>query len=358
MSERRPDQGRDHRAIAVLTALAFGCATVRVPAGQIANPIPVHNGVAEPQIALVVEDSKGVDPAESARASAAARAALATAVAEQGAVDGDALLVVRAQGVTRTPSRRADQHLAVAGIVVGAVVVVAAVVVAVVATRGKGAQGAKATAPRPAPAAASAPKAAPAPVRAAPAPAPVRAAPAPAPVRVAPAPPPAGDIARPARFRPAPAPGVVPVPAAGGSPHGGADIAVGVWIDAYGTPAPPPSPTLVGHDVVEPPAARVAAAWDAPPAPGEAAPVDAAAPLAFISLAPPAPLEVEPRGFFAGDELLLELVLVDRRDGTPLWKKVVHCDVDPTDARAVKDALRKAMAEGTWMPATDLAPRS
>jgi hypothetical protein len=351
MPEPHPDPRRDLRAIAVLTALAFGCATVRVPAGQIADPIPVRDGVAEPQVALVIEDSKGVDPAESARATQAARAALAAAGAEQGAVDGNAILVVRAQGVTRTPSRRSDQRLAVAGIVAGAVVVVAAAVVAVIATRGKGSGGSRV--PKPAPKAAAAPASAPRPSPApAPrgAPAPVRAAPSPAPSPGAPQAP-----ARPAGgFRPAPAPGAGPVVAGDGHVHGGVDVSVGFWIDAHGQPAPPPTPTLVGHDVVEP-AALAAASWDAPSAPRELA-ASEPEPLQAISLAPPEPINLEPRGFFAGDELLLELVLVDRRDGTPLWRKVSHRrDVNPTDARAVKDALRAALAEGTWMPATDLA---
>ena len=64
---------------------------------------------------------------------------------------------------------------------------------------------------------------------------------------------------------------------------------------------------------------------------------------------------MEARGFFAGDELLLELVLVDRRDGTPLWTKVVRREVDPCDARAVRKVVDAALAEGEWLPATSLA---
>jgi hypothetical protein len=151
------------------------------------------------------------------------------------------------------------------------------------------------------------------------------------------------------------APGAMPVLAGGGHAYGGVDVSAGFWIDANGAPAAPPTPALVGHDVVEP-AAIPATSWDVPPGPIDVGANEPAPALQSIWLAPPEPINLEPRGFFAGDEILLELVLVDRRDGTPLWRKVSHRrDVDPTDPRAVKDALRAALAEGTWMPAADLA---
>jgi hypothetical protein len=340
---------RGLRALAVLTALTFGCATVRVPASGIADRIPVRDGVAEPQLALYVEGSKTVDPAEARRASEAARTALEAAVKEHAQVDGDTLLVVRAQGVTRTPGRRTDQKLAMAGMVVGAVVVVVAAVVAVVASRGKGG-GAK-TAAKPATARAGA-----APPAAAPRPAAVRPAAAPRPAAVRPAAAPAPAVVRPSpapRPLPAPAPLRPPIARDGGPAYVGPNVSIGIgfWIDAYGGPAPAPyaadwSPAPEPLPEEPPPSG-----WDVAPAPPAPA-----APLEAVWLAAPKPLVPEARGFFAGDELVLELVLVDRRDGTPLWSKVVQTDVDPTDAAAVRRVVSAALGSGDWMPATDLIP--
>ncbi len=67
--------------------------------------------------------------------------------------------------------------------------------------------------------------------------------------------------------------------------------------------------------------------------------------LAEVSLPPPRPLDVADRGFFAGDALRLELVVVDPRNGTPLWTKVVEGNVDPRDARAVRRLLDRALAD-------------
>lgn len=303
------------RAAALLTFVCFGCATVRVPSGAISEPIPVRDGVAEPQVALWIEDTKGADPAATLRASAAARAALAQALEGRTDFEGDAMLVVRAQGVTRTPARRKDQKLAVAGLVVGSVAVVAAVVAIAVATKGKGVRG---KAPASA-AAAPAPKVA------------SGARPAPRPGGARPSAPP--------RARPS-----------DGRRHGvGVWPAIGVHVDAavpLSTPGstwtPPPPPAAAGTD----------------PDAGGAAPDggDRGASVEAISLARPQPLPVDARGFFAGDEIMLELVLVDRHDGTPLWTKVVRREVDPCDARAVRRVVDDALAGGEWLPAASLAP--
>jgi hypothetical protein len=339
-----------------VTALALGCATVRTPAGRIAEPVPVRDGRAEPQVLIWVEDKHAVDPAAAARTADAAQAALAAAVAEQGALEGDAMLVVRAQGVTRTPSRRTDQKLAVAGMVVGAVVVVAVTIVAIVASRGKSG-GSKPSAAK-APAAAPRPPAAAAPRGRPPAPRPAAAAgarPAAAPApRLAPAAAPGGrggplpaPAPRLAGSRPAPAPAAAPwrgpYPAA--PSYGGGwflDFQVGLWLDAtpYRGPYAAAEPPAL---LTEPPAA------DATPLPPADARVDA------VSLRPPPPLALERRDFFSGDELLLELVIVDRRDGLPLWRKVARKSVDPTDAPAVRRAFGEALAEGEWLPASDVA---
>jgi hypothetical protein len=134
------------------------------------------------------------------------------------------------------------------------------------------------------------------------------------------------------------------------------DVAAGFWIDALGEPAPPPRAQAARADGAYLPEGRVVHE-----APREVEPVGAAgvAAIAQVSLAPPPPLAVDARGFFARDELLLELVLVDRSSGTPRWKKVVHAGVDPTDAAAVRRVVHAAVTQGGWEPAADLAsPRS
>ncbi|HEY6098856.1 MAG TPA: hypothetical protein VIW03_05475 [Anaeromyxobacter sp.] len=282
------------RRVAFVTLFAFGCATVRVPASTMAGTVPVRGGVAEPQIELWVESGRKVSEAESAEASAKARAALESALARVSAPQGDAVLVVRAQGVARTPSRRADQRAAVAGLVVGAVVVVAAVVVLLVATHGKGGGASRTT--------------------------PDRAAPAPRPPPMA--------------VRPAPLPGR--------AAPGGPAIHVGV---IAGNDVPPPGAFSSAEDLEAwPPQGRDPQV----PAPDATAPAEHAA----ITLPPPPPLDLRDRGFFEGDTLRLELVVVDRRDGTPLWTKVVDGAVDPRDAHAVEQLLGDAVADGYgWIPA-------
>ena len=301
----RPRAPAGLRRVAVLTLFGFGCATVRVPASTITGTVPVRGGVAEPQLELWVESGKNVSPAESAEATAQARAALQAATSHLSAPQGDSLLVVRAQGVTRTPSRRADQHAAIAGLVVGAVVVVAAVVVVLASGKGGGGGGSKvARAPRPAG------------VR--PAPAPVRAAPLPG------AP------------RPVPTPLVVLAPS---RPH----VDVGLYA-GFDVPPPAPDPAVPMHYVVSGPQAPAPPQTLAHPPPGEE--------VAAISLPPPSPLDVDKRGFFAGDTLRLELVVVDRKLGTPRWTKIVDAKVDPRDAQAVEKVLRDATADGSgWVPA-------
>jgi hypothetical protein len=72
--------------------------------------------------------------------------------------------------------------------------------------------------------------------------------------------------------------------------------------------------------------------------------------LQVVALEPPPRLPVESRGFFQGDSLLLELVLVDRHSGRPLWRKTVERDVDPRNAPQVRAMLDEALAVGAWTP--------
>jgi hypothetical protein len=283
------------RHLAVLTLFAFGCATVRAPASTIHETVPVKGGAAEPQLELWLESGRAVSPAESAEATAQAKAALESALARAPSPQGDTLLVVRAQGVARTASRRTDQRAAVAGLVVGAVVVVAAVVAVLVASHGKGGGS-------------SAPRIA------------SSARPTPVP-RVAP-------VRAPPVFVPRPAHPVIAVDVSAGIeiPPPGGEPPPGQWAYAEPPPAwgaePPPQP------------------WTPPRDP------------ATVTLPPPPPIELDRRGFFEGDTLRLELFVVDRRSGAPLWIKVVDGEVDPRDARAVEQLLSGALADTTgWNPA-------
>jgi hypothetical protein len=54
---------------------------------------------------------------------------------------------------------------------------------------------------------------------------------------------------------------------------------------------------------------------------------------------------VEERGFFEGDALTLELTMVDRVSGEPRWVKWVETETDPCDRAAVRQVLRRALAE-------------
>jgi hypothetical protein len=71
-------------------------------------------------------------------------------------------------------------------------------------------------------------------------------------------------------------------------------------------------------------------------------------------LPPLVPLDVESRGFFADDFVRVELLLVDRSSGAPLWVKVVEAESDPRDASRVKELIDRALDEpGGWQPLPD-----
>jgi hypothetical protein len=119
------------RTTALVTVLAFGCATARpAPPGP---PAPAIGRVAlaEPQLELWMEGTRPIDPKESARALAASRVALAEAVAGRG-LDGVAepeqLLVVRSRAIKRTDERKRAQVWSAVGIVFVVVAIVVAVV--------------------------------------------------------------------------------------------------------------------------------------------------------------------------------------------------------------------------------------
>jgi hypothetical protein len=306
-----PSRRRGLRAVALVSAAALSCATVRVPASGIPPSVTVRGDVADPQVELWIESGEHVSPQEAAKAAADARAALEQALASRNLGAGEQLLVVRAQGVSRTRSHRTDQKAAVAGIVVGAVAVIAIVVVVLVASQGKGGGGGGGKAP----------VGHPAPVPGA------RPAPPPGTVTVRPAPPPAP-------------PPVAAVPRPAGGP-GPSPVAIGVGVDVQvAVPAPPEGP---------PPAAVWGESVVTAPPPPRARPEAA---VTEVVLPAPPPLEIGRRGFFDDDLTRLELTLVDRATGAPLWVKTVEKDVDPRDAKAVRALLDAALdAPGGWEPA-------
>jgi hypothetical protein len=342
--------------MAVVSATLLGCVTVRAPVSTIASTIPVHDGRPEPQLELWLESNRQATPEESARASAQARAALDAALAGREADSPDELLVVRAQGVTRTSARRSDQHAAVAGIVLGAVVIVAAAVILVV-TSSKGSGGGRGRGPSlPGVGHAHAPSAGGAAGHVA------RLGPGAFP-RGAPAP----------HFRAVPAPvhpprgAFSPVAMGRGHHHHGGDVAVGVYwdLDLVGPPAPlspaPPEAYLVALPPPLRPGTLDERPLAAPPAvdgqdelelgDAEQAALEPPPDLEQLELPPPPMLAVDQRGFFEGDALVLEAVVVDRATGRPRWQKVVERQADPRDPRAVGAAVDDLLGDGGWAPA-------
>jgi hypothetical protein len=345
-------RSRSLRLATIAVLFTFGCASVRAPATVLPDSIPIHAGSADPQLALWVEGGEAPTQAEQQAAAGAAQRALAEgARGLQAPGAGDGILVVRAQGITRTSGRRSNQVAGAAGLVVGIVVVVAVVILML--SEGKGGGGGRA--PK---ASSGGARAAPTPARAAPAVA--RAgggtrAPIPLPVP--------GPRVRPVRpvARPAPVPYAVPprYPHDGVYVWGDPWVSWGLYVDLTPPPAPYAEPAYapqggfqqpVGSYVVAPPGAEAAQEAAAEDAPDEELP-QAPPELTEIRLGPPEPLPLDDRGFFAGDELLVELVVCDRTTGEPRLRKVARKEIDPTDPAKVREFLRHAVTEKKgWEP--------
>jgi hypothetical protein len=301
---RRP---RGLRAVAWVALAALSCTTVRVPASAIEPTVKLRGEIPEPQIELWVESGKDVSPEERAEYAADARAALEQALASRRIAAGEQLLVVRAQGVSRTGSRRSDQKAAIAGLVVVGVAIVAVAIVAIVASKGHAGSHGSAPAPRVAP--------------------PPATHPAPPPGVPAPRPPPPAPVARVPPVRPSGTPG-----------HAHVAVGVGVNVAVPVAPNGAPPPAVWSESVVTAPTPGPT------PVPEE--------PVAEVSLRVPPPMNVAGRGFFAGDLTRLELTLVDRATSRPLWVKTVERGIDPRNAAAVQDLLADALDEpGGWEPA-------
>jgi hypothetical protein len=65
---------------------------------------------------------------------------------------------------------------------------------------------------------------------------------------------------------------------------------------------------------------------------------------------PAEPLPIDARGFFAGDHLELEALILDRSTGEILWTKRVGSDVDPRAPAGVRAAVDELLEEGGWFP--------
>lgn len=334
--------------VAVLTALMVACTTVRQPVALFQGPVPVRDGAAEPQLELWLESAAPVTPEEAAAATAEARAALEAALSGRRIGDGTQLLVVRAQGVSRTASHRSDQTAATVGLVLGAVVVIVAVVV-IAASGGKGGKGggsggsvAASGARGLRPTGGHPPAVSPALPVAGVRPPPVRAGAAAGALASRPPPPPGVGPAR-----PGPGPGR-PGPVPYHPDHGGGGVAVGIYVNPGPIPlqGPPGPAELVSSRELSP--AEAAALTGQAPAPPPAEPpavVAEAAPLTQVTLPPLAPIPLDERGFFADDLLALELTLVDAETGAPRWQKWVEEEADVRDREAVRKILDRALGE-------------
>ena len=312
------------RRIALLTLLAFGCATVRVPVTASDVPGDSAGVIAPPIVELWIESSDQVPPELAASTEARTRSALNAALAEREILSDaagatDAVLFVRERAVAVTEARHSQQTWAKVGIVVGIVVVVAAVVI--LAVSGSKGSSSSAKAPK-----TPVPKAAPVAVKPRPMPVPVPTA--------------LPHVAR-----------TTPLPRY----YGRSPVFVGFYFDFW----IPPRPLVLAPETVEEP-------WYAPEAPpplatgsgGEVAvlpepPPPEPDPIAAVALQLPPLAEavtfsVHDRGFFAGPQTAIQLDLLDRATGELLWSKAVSAEADPTDAKAMAKLVDHALAGQPW----------
>ncbi len=276
------------RAAALATVLTFGCATVREPLPPPPAAPPVGRvGVTEPDVTLWVEGASRVDPAEAAKALVESRAALTAALRGRGAApaEGPAAAVLQVREHAVVRTGGRKANQALAvTAMIIGVVVAVAVIVLAVVSGSKS----------PAKAPSGGHAAAPAPARS------------------------SGG----ARTAPAP-----PRPSGGGAPPPG---------PMGPAPLPPPAP----------PGVNVAVGIDLPiPLPEGGPPPEAAPPWVEP---PPPPFDPKARGFFDGDETLLDLELEDERTGEVLWSASVRGWIDPRDSEEVSRLLDEVLRAQPW----------
>jgi hypothetical protein len=318
------------RRIALITVLAFGCATVRVPVGAPAEPADGAGVIAPPIVELWIESSEEVPPQLAEKTDGKVREALSEALAQRqipanAAGAQDAVLFVREKAVALTEARHSQQTWAKVGIVAGIVVVVVALV-AVAVSGGKGSSSSSKAAKVGSPKAAT-------------------------PVAVHPRTP--------------------AVPVAQAMPHVARAVPLGPV--RYYRPSPifigfsvnfwiPPRPLILApepgyEETWYPPDAPPPLSPDAPPTEtaslSDAPPPPDPEPLASVALQLP-PLAdavtfpVQDRGFFAGPQTAIQLDLLDRATGQLLWSKAVSAEADPTDVKAMSRLLGEAFAGTGW----------
>jgi hypothetical protein len=309
------------RRIAILTVLAFGCSTVRVPALPASEIEDAPGSIAQPSIELWLENPDPVPQAQSDMAADAAREAISRALSEVrisssalGATD--AVLFVRERGVALTDARHTQQTWAYVGIAVGIVFVVAAIIIGV--TKTSGSHGSTNVVRTPAGVGGTVVHRVPRPV---------------VPIPYAPhyvAPGPAFFIGfnfviplQPMVYRPEPEQDDLPFPPDAQTPM---VSATPLPPEADGLPHPPEGLPMNG-----------------PPAPPDVGP-----PIELPPLAPPADFSVEDRGFFAGPHVAMQLDLVDRATGEVLWSRPVASDGNPLDVNDVRKLLQVALANESW----------
>jgi hypothetical protein len=71
-------------------------------------------------------------------------------------------------------------------------------------------------------------------------------------------------------------------------------------------------------------------------------------PVTELQLGAVQPLPVDERSFWAGDDMVVELVVVDRMTGEPRLRKVARRDIDPCDVKAVRQLLEETLKKGDW----------
>ncbi len=351
--------GLAFRRLALLCTALLSCTTLRTPVSTIEPEVDLRGGGPEPQLELWVESDRPLTPAEAEQFRGEARSALEKALEGRSQPEGgDELVVIRAQGVTRTREHRHDQAAATVGLVVGAVAIVAVVIVAIVAG-GKSSSGSHGHAPGGFPSA-SAPRGgsggpsigrsaagfAHAPPRFAAAAVPAPRLPSAAPRVAAARPFPSAPAPR--GFPAVPAPGSLPASRRVGGPAVSVDVEVGFW---WLFPLAP-DPDVEPFYAYEPPPAYLPPPPDAAPPGDEAAAVEPQGPAPAqptrLALPPPDAFPVEERGFFDGDRLVLEATVLDRTTGEAIWAKRINRKADPRDARAVKEAVDALLAEDGW----------
>jgi hypothetical protein len=339
MTSPRHRRERPLATVALITAFAFGCTTIRAPVATMGGPIQLADGAAAPQLELWLESADPIKPEEAARVSGQARAVLEAALDGRVIGDGSTVLVVRAQGVTRSRSHKNDQVGATVALAATAVVVVVGLVL-LLASGGKG--GGRGGGPSASPGRAAG-HALPGTAR----PPPVSPA-APVAGGARAAPPPPGASYRPSPPSPrSPPVAARPPPAAARPPpyqHGGSSssVAVGVNLDLGPVRLDPGAGELeVASSRDLPAPVPLVEPAEPPPAVAGLVPVEAG----LVLLPPFPPLQVEERSFFDGDSLVLELTIVDRLTGEPRWTKWVESHVDPLDQQAVLQVVDRALGD-------------